>query len=140
MNFEVKQYLLENGMNKQAVEGKTADKIVELMLRMFANIPVDKAKGMLDDTISEKQSLLAELECKVNLQKDELESNRKLKASIDNMMSPYAKETVSLYKSLVDVGIKAHAEPDVAVSNAGYAIYAYLGGKARTIITDGYEE
>ena len=42
-----------------------------------------------------------------------------------------ARNVIALYASLLNMGIKAGADPAEAVSNAGYILYAYLGGQAK---------
>ena len=42
---------------------------------------------------------------------------------------------VALYAALLTMGEKAGADAEDAVRNAGYVVYAYLGGQARRDIT-----
>lgn len=51
----------------------------------------------------------------------------------ENLHSDNAQDALVLYKALVDVGTSAGADGNTAVSNAGYVVYAFLGGKARNI-------
>jgi 3-phosphoglycerate kinase len=46
-----------------------------------------------------------------------------------------ARNVVALYAALLTMGEKAGADAEDAVRNAGYVVYAYLGGQARRDIT-----
>lgn len=41
-----------------------------------------------------------------------------------------AKDTIALYSALISVAVKSGADGASAVENAGYILYAYLGGQA----------
>ena len=47
------------------------------------------------------------------------------------MSDEAARNVIALYASLLNMGIKACADPAEAVSNAGSILYAYLGGQAK---------
>ena len=134
MDYAIKQYLLENGMNKQAVEGKTANRIVELMLRMFAGDEKADANVFMERQIDRQREESESLATEIDNRKSELKELIDFKKEMDDVLSPRAKEAVVLYQTLVGIGNKKNADPDVSVRNAGFIVYAYLGGKARTII------
>ena len=46
-----------------------------------------------------------------------------------------AKNVVALYGALLSMNERAGADPADAVRNAGYVVYAYLGGQAKREIT-----
>lgn len=48
-----------------------------------------------------------------------------------------AKNAVALYAALISVAQKAGADGEDAVQNAGYILYAYLGGQAARNINSG---
>ena len=46
-----------------------------------------------------------------------------------------AKDAISLYATMLSLGKRYGAQPETIVNNAGYVLYAYLGGQARREIT-----
>lgn len=141
MDYAIKQYLLENGMNKQAVEGKTANRIVELMLRMFSCDEKADANVLMERQLNKQLEESEALTTEIDNRRKELKELIDFKKEMDDVLSPRAKEVVVLYQTLVGIGNKKNADPNVSVRNAGFIVYAYLGGKARTIInTDDMEE
>ncbi len=135
MDYQIKQYMIENGVNKQAVEGKTANRIVELMLRMFADHEKADANEVMERQIERQREVSESLDTEIINRKSELEGLVDFKKEMDDLLSTKAKEAVVLYQTLVGIGDKKNADPNVSVRNAGFIVYAYLGGKARTIIS-----
>lgn len=46
-------------------------------------------------------------------------------------MEEKAKTVVALYVSILAMNEKAGSEPDTSIKNAGYIVYAYLGGQVK---------
>lgn len=57
-----------------------------------------------------------------------------LRDEIGAASSEKAKEATALYSSLIALGVSSGANPTTAVINAGYILYAYLGGQASITI------
>lgn len=57
-----------------------------------------------------------------------------LRDEIGAASSEKAKEAAALYSSLIALGVSSGANPTTAVINAGYILYAYLGGQASITI------
>ena len=99
--------------------------------------------------IREAQGQVAEMRQLVNdLRKEYAELKRKIEGLSDTLLAiseaqkehgvitdEKARNVVALYAALLTMGEKAGADAEDAVRNAGYVVYAYLGGQARRDIT-----
>ena len=145
MDSRIRQYLIDNGMRKQYVDGNVAERVVDLMIRYMASGASGAIDSALEIKIKEKEKAVSNLDDAIKRKKDEFGSIIEIEKEYDGVLSQKAKEVVAMYNALINIGDKKNADPDISVRNAGFVMYAYLGGKAKAIITSGetlddYEE
>ena len=76
-----------------------------------------------------------ELKQKISAVSDSLLAITEAQKDHDSITEDRAKNLVALYGALLAMNEKAGAEPTDAVRNAGYVVYAYLGGQAKREVT-----
>ena len=138
MTDDLIRRLIAAGLTKQQASSTTAETLVRLFM------PED---GKM--LIREARQQVAEMQATVNaLQRDYNELSAKIKQLSDNVLAAIeaqkefgsitdekARNTVALYSALLGMNQRAGADGTEAVQNAGYVMYAYLGGQARRDIT-----
>lgn len=137
MDSTIRQYLLDNGMRKQYVDGNVAERVVELMMRYVSGGGVGSIDSLLELKIEQRKAEVAKLDEAIKSKQGELDSIIEIESEYKGLLSPKAKEVIAMYNALVNIGDKKNADPNSSVRNAGFVVYAYLGGKAKTIITSG---
>lgn len=136
ISAEMQKFLMANGLNRTQAESATANLIVNALMsedgKALANEAAHQVKQMKEE--------LAELRGYVNTTKQKLESSLSALAAITEAEKNYgtitdekARTALALYASLVKVGIDSGASESSSVINAGYIVYAFLGGQARSI-------
>ena len=126
------------GLNKQQASSVTAETLVRLFMKEDGKVLIKEAQRQ----VSEMQELVADLKAEYN------ELKQKISAVSDSLLAiteaqkdhgsiteDRAKNLVALYGALLAMNEKAGAEPTDAVRNAGYVVYAYLGGQAKREVT-----
>lgn len=137
MDSRIRQYLIDNGMRKQYVDGNVAERVVDLMLRYMASGASGTIDSALEIKIKQRQQEVSELDDEIRQKKDTLGTIIGIEDEYKGVLSQKAKEVVAMYNTLINIGVEKNADPDVSVRNAGFIMYAYLGGKAKAIITNG---
>ena len=138
MTDDLIKQLMAAGLNKQQASSVTAETLVRLFMKEDGKILIKEAQRQ----VSEMQELVADLKAEYN------ELKQKISAVSDSLLAiteaqkdhgsiteDRAKNLVALYGALLAMNEKAGAEPTDAVRNAGYVVYAYLGGQAKREIT-----
>ena len=138
MTDDLIRRLMAAGLSKQQASSVTADTLVRLFMQDDGKILIKEAQRQ----VSEMQELVADLKAEYN------ELKQKISAVSDSLLAiteaqkdhgsiteDRAKNLVALYGALLDMNEKAGAEPTDAVRNAGYVVYAYLGGQAKREVT-----
>ena len=138
MTDDLIRRLMAAGLSKQQASSVTADTLVRLFMQDDGKILIKEAQRQ----VSEMQKLVADLKAEYN------ELKQKISAVSDSLLAiteaqkdhgsiteDRAKNLVALYGALLSMNEKAGAEPTDAVRNAGYVVYAYLGGQAKREVT-----
>lgn len=138
MTDDLIRRLMAAGLSKQQASSVTADTLVRLFMQDDGKILIKEAQRQ----VSEMQELVADLKAEYN------ELKQKISAVSDSLLAiteaqkdhgsiteDRAKNLVALYGALLAMNEKAGAEPTDAVRNAGYVVYAYLGGQAKREVT-----
>ena len=122
------------GLSKQQATSTTTEKLVEYFMP-------DEGKSL----ILEAKRQVSAMEDMVNMLDDEYHKLvRKMKEMSDTITAiveaqekyaeitdEKAKNVIALYGSLLEMNEKAGADGTDSVRNAGYVLYAYLGGQAK---------
>lgn len=138
MTDDLIRQLMAAGLTKQQASSVTADTLVRLFMQDDGKILIKEAQRQ----VSEMQELVADLKAEYN------ELKQKISAVSDSLLAiteaqkdhgsiteDRAKNLVALYGALLSMNEKAGADPTDAVRNAGYVVYAYLGGQAKREVT-----
>ena len=138
MTDDLIKQLMAAGLSKQQASSTTAEALVHLFMNEDGKILIKEAQRQ----VSEMQTLVNEL-------KDEYEDLlQKISAISDTLLAinesqkehgeitdDRAKNVVALYGALLSMNERAGADAADSVRNAGYVVYAYLGGQAKREIT-----
>jgi len=131
---ELIRQFMSFGLSKQQATSMTTEKLVEYFMP-------DEGKSL----ILEAKRQVSAMEDMVNMLDDEYHKLvRKMKEMSDTITAiveaqekygeitdEKAKNVIALYGSLLEMNEKAGADDTDSVRNAGYVLYAYLGGQAK---------
>ena len=138
MTDDLIRQLMASGLSKQQASSVTAETLVRLFMKEDGKILIAEAQRQ----VSEMQALVDRLQAEYNelMQKissisDTLLAITEAQKDHGSITEDRAKNLVALYGALLDMNEKAGAEPTDAVRNAGYVVYAYLGGQAKREVT-----
>ena len=129
---------MAEGLSKQQASSVTAETLVRLFMKEDGKILIKEAQRQ----VTEMQALVDGLKAEYDglLQKirdvsETLLSVAEAQKEHGSITDDRAKNVVALYGALLSMNERAGAEPADAVRNAGYVVYAYLGGQAKREIT-----
>ncbi len=138
MTDDLIRQLMAAGLTKQQASSVTAETLVRLFMNEDGKILIKEAQRQ----VSEMQALVNKLKTEYN------DLTQKIGAVSDTLLAitdaqkehgeitdDRAKNVVALYGALLSMNERAGAEAADAVRNAGYVVYAYLGGQAKREIT-----
>ena len=138
MTDDLIKQLMAAGLNKQQATSATAETLVRLFMNEDGKVLIKEAQRQ----VSEMQSLVnglraeyKELLQKISAVSDTLLAITEAQKDHGSITEDRAKNLVALYGALLAMNEKAGAEPTDAVRNAGYVVYAYLGGQAKREVT-----
>ena len=138
MTDDLVRQLMAAGLSKQQASSVTAETLVRLFMKEDGKILIKDAQRQ----VTEMQALVDGLKAEYDglLQKirdvsETLLSVAEAQKEHGSITDDRAKNVVALYGALLSMNERAGAEPADAVRNAGYVVYAYLGGQAKREIT-----
>ena len=138
MTDDLVRQLMAEGLSKQQASSVTAETLVRLFMKEDGKILIKEAQRQ----VTEMQALVDGLKAEYDglLQKirdvsETLLSVAEAQKEHGSITDDRAKNVVALYGALLSMNERAGAEPADAVRNAGYVVYAYLGGQAKREIT-----
>lgn len=138
MTDDLIRRLIAAGLTKQQASSATAETLVRLFMPEDGKMLIREAKQQ----VTEMQAIVA------SLRKEYDDLTVKIKQFSDNVLAAIeaqkefgsitdekARNSIALYSALLGMNQRAGADGAEAVRNAGYVMYAYLGGQARRDIT-----
>ncbi len=138
MTDDLIRRLIAAGLTKQQASSATAETLVRLFMPEDGKMLIREAKQQ----VTEMQAIVA------SLRKEYDDLTVKIKQLSDNVLAAIeaqkefgsitdekARNSIALYSALLGMNQRAGADGTEAVRNAGYVMYAYLGGQARRDIT-----
>lgn len=138
MTDDLIRRLIAAGLSKQQASSATAETLVRLFMPEDGKMLIREAKQQ----VTEMQAIVA------SLRKEYDDLTVKIKQLSDNVLAAIeaqkefgsitdekARNSIALYSALLGMNQRAGADGTEAVRNAGYVMYAYLGGQARRDIT-----
>lgn len=138
MTNDLIKQLMAAGLNKQQATSATAETLVRLFMNEDGKILIKEALHQ----VSEMQTLVnglrgeyKELLQKISAISDTLLAITEAQKEHGEITDDRAKNVVALYGALLSMNERAGADATDSVRNAGYVVYAYLGGQAKREIT-----
>lgn len=138
MTDDLIRQLMDAGLSKQQANSVTAETLTQLYMNDDGKILIQEARRQ----VSEMQNVVNKLKQEyVDLKQKISEVSDTLLAILDaekehgEITDDRAKNIVALYGALLTMNNQTGAEPSESVRNAGYVVYAYLGGQAKREIT-----
>lgn len=138
MTEDLIRRLMEAGLTKQQASSVTAETLVNLFMDADNKLLINEARQQVAEMRSLFQKLKNEydnLVIKLNNVSDTILAITEAQKEHGNVTDDKAKNVVALYAALLAMGEKAGADPADTVKNAGYVVYAYLGGQAKRDVT-----
>lgn len=138
MTDELILQLIAAGLTKSQATSVTARTLTDLYMQEDGKILIAEARRQVDEMRETVRSLKRDyddLKGKLDSISDALVAVRDAQEQHGNVTDETAKNVIALYASLLDMGIKSGADPSEALTNAGYILYAYLGGQAKREIS-----
>ena len=138
MTDDLIKQLMAAGLNKQQATSATAETLVRLFMNEDGKILIKEAQHQ----VSEMQTLVnglrgeyKELLQKISAVSDTLLAITEAQKEHGEITDDRARNVVALYGALLSMNERAGADATDSVRNAGYVVYAYLGGQAKREIT-----
>ena len=138
MTEDLIRRLMAAGLTKQQASSVTTDTLVRLFMPDDGKMLIREAQKQ----VSEMQTIVNGLRKEYNDLKQKIDSLSDTLLAITEAQREHgsitdekARNVVALYAALIAMSEKAGADGTEAVRNAGYVLYAYLGGQAKREIT-----
>ena len=138
MTDDLIKQLMAAGLNKQQASSVTAETLVRLFMKEDGKVLIKEAQRQ----VSEMQALVNQLKAEHNGLMQKICSVSETLLAISEAQKEHgeitdekAKNVVALYGALLAMNENAGADANDSVRNAGYVVYAYLGGQAKREIT-----
>ena len=138
MTDDLVRQLMAAGLSKQQASSVTAETLVRLFMKEDGKILIKEAQRQVTEMQALVDGLKAEYDSllqKIRDVSETLLSVAEAQKEHGSITDDRAKNVVALYGALLSMNEHAGAEPADAVRNAGYVVYAYLGGQAKREIT-----
>lgn len=134
LSNELKEQLMDAGLTKQQATSATAEAVANALMSADEKTLVAEAKHQVE----EMRGIFNELRENYFTLRDEISDVSKMLLAIADAQSKHgavtdekARNVIALYAALLEMNEEAHGSPTEAINNAGYIVYAYLGGQAR---------
>lgn len=134
MTEELILQLIAAGLSKQQARSVVAEKITNYYMSDEGKVLIAEAKRQVDEMRSILDGLKHDYyELKQTMQNvsEAILGIREAQEQYGEITDDKAKNVIALYAALLSINQKAGASPTESVTNAGYTMYAYLGGQAR---------
>jgi len=126
--------LMASGLSKQQATSVTAETLVELFTKEDGKILIAEAQRQVSEMraiIDELHNEYDDLMEKLSAISDTFVAIKKAQEEYGEVTDEKAREVVSLYGALLTMNERMGADANESIKNAGYIIYAFLGGQAR---------
>lgn len=134
MTEELIRQLIAAGLTKQQARSVLAEKITNLYMNDDGKILIAEAKRQVDEMKTQVENLKRdyyELKHSMEQVSTAILGIQEAQNEFGAITDDKAKNVVALYAALISMNQKAGASSSESVTNAGYVMYAYLGGQAR---------
>ena len=134
MTEELILQLIAAGLSKQQARSAVAEKITNYYMNDDGKTLIAEAKRQVDEMRSVLDDLKRDYyELKQAMQNvsGAILGIREAQGQYGEVTDDKAKNVIALYAALLSMNQKAGASPSESIANAGYTMYAFLGGQAR---------
>ena len=138
MTDDLIRRLIAAGLTKQQASSTTAETLVRLFMPEDGKMLIREAKQQVAEMQATVEALRKEyddLSAKIKQMSDNVLAAIDAQKEFGSITDEKARNAVALYSALLGMNQRAGADGAEAVRNAGYVMYAYLGGQARRDIT-----
>ena len=138
MTDDLIRRLISAGLTKQQASSTTAETLVRLFMPEDGKMLIREAKQQVAEMQATVEALRKEyddLSAKIKQISDNVLAAIDAQKEFGSITDEKARNAVALYSALLGMNQRAGADGMEAVRNAGYIMYAYLGGQARRDIT-----
>lgn len=138
MTDDLIRRLIAAGLTKQQASSATAETLVRLFMPEDGKMLIREAKQQVSEMQATVASLRKEydnLTAKIKQLSDNVLAAIEAQKEFGSITDEKARNSIALYSALLGMNQRAGADGTEAVRNAGYVMYAYLGGQARREIT-----
>lgn len=130
---EIIRILMDSGLSRQQAQTSTASHIVDVFTK-DSEVGIDVLRAQVNSLKNEVYRCKEEI-YRLNNASDKadaiiqsIEESTKLS---DEIADEKAKNALMLYSAIIQIGINNGADINKNIENAGYILYAYLGGQAK---------
>lgn len=138
MTDDLMRKLMAAGLSKSQATSVTAETLVKLFMPDDGKALIAEAKRQvaeMHDTVSKLQKEYIDLKKDIDNISQVLLSIKDAQDTYGSVSEDKAKEIIALYGALLSMNQKAGVGSSESVQNAGYIVYAYLGGQAKREIS-----
>ena len=138
MSDELIRKLMLAGLTKQQATSVTAETITNLYMNEDSKILIAEAKHQIDEMQVILNSLKADyysLKGHIDAISDNVLSVMAAQNEFGTITDEKAKNVIALYSAILSMNGKRGVDPNEAVKNASFVLYAFLGGQAKREIT-----
>ena len=138
MTDDLIRRLIAAGLTKQQASSTTAETLVRLFMPEDGKMLIREAKQQVAEmqaTVASLRDEYNDLTVKIKHLSDNVLAAIEAQKEFGSITDEKARNAVALYSALLGMNQRAGADGTEAVRNAGYVMYAYLGGQARRDIT-----
>lgn len=138
MTDDLIRRLITAGLTKNQATSATAQTLVQLFMPEDGKMLIREARQQVLEMQATVDSLRQEyddLAAKIKQISDNVLAAIEAQKEFGSITDEKARNAVALYSALLGMNQRAGADGTEAVRNAGYVMYAYLGGQARREIT-----
>lgn len=138
LSDELIRKLMLAGLTKQQATSVTAETITNLYMNEDSKILIAEAKHQIDEMQVILNSLKADyysLKGHIDAISDNVLSVMAAQNEFGTITDEKAKNVIALYSAILSMNGKRGVDPNEAVKNASFVLYAFLGGQAKREIT-----
>ena len=138
MTEDLIRRLIAAGLTKQQASSTTAETLVRLFMPEDGKMLIREAKQQVTEmqaTVASLRKEYDDLTAKIKQLSDNVLAAIEAQKEFGSITDEKARNSIALYSALLGMNQRAGADGTEAVRNAGYVMYAYLGGQARRDIT-----
>ena len=131
---ELIRQFMNFGLSKQQATSTTTEKLVEYFMPDEGKSLILEAKrqvSAMEDMVNMLDDEYHKLVRKMKEMSDTITAIAEAQEKYGEVTDEKAKNVIALYGSLLEMNEKAGADGNDSVRNAGYVLYAYLGGQAK---------